>query len=344
MNTGITCKVWNIQGNTATKNASSQLGDSIDYILNDLKTEYKMSMDGSPINDLVGQLGRECKYVQNDIKTVSGAYTGSRNLISTDVKGAVEEMMELKNFYQKTDGRAALHGVISLCENESSITNAASLMELCESVLADVFPNNQAIFGVHTDTDNLHIHFIINSVGLDGRKIHQDDKFIKTVLQPSVNKHAKRLGFTPNEKWEKEEEEKKKTFTEIKIALRKNIDLAIEKSTNFEEFILYMQNAGYTVNVGKYISIKNNDMGKAIRTHNLGVTYTKDAIVERISTRKEAFHSVVINDYTMDSGIDDVFIAHTSKLKKYAEMKPEEKKLILSSKIKRFFQQQRKGE
>lgn len=329
-NSGITCKVWNIKGETATRSTSTQLGDSIGYVLNNEKTECKLGLETSPISDPLGQIGRECKYIQNDIKTLSGALVGSKNLFSTNVADSVAEMMEIKEFYQKKGGRAALHGVISLCENESEVKNASALMSLCEKVLEEVFPNNQAIFAVHTNTDNLHIHFLINSVGLDGKKIHQDDQFIKKVLHPCVNKYARVYGFTPNEKWEIEKEELKKSFTELKISLRKSIDIVIEKSNNFDEFIELLEKDGYTVNVGKYISIKSEDMGKAIRTHNLGTSYSRDSIVERILNRRNAFEKITINDYVMAEQVDAVFTPQIVQMKRYAEMDQEQKQYVIS--------------
>ena len=113
--------------------------------------------------------------------------------------------MYIKKFFRKTDGRAALHGIISLPEEQSQIENAPKLMMLCESVMKEIFPDHQVIFAVHTNTENLHIHFIVNSVGLSGKKIHQDNKFMKEVLHPCINKYARQLGFTPNEKWDRKE-------------------------------------------------------------------------------------------------------------------------------------------
>ena len=327
MNNGIVCKVWNIQGHTETKNAPAQLGDSIEYILNDEKVDCKLEMLGSDISDPFGQLGRECKYIQNDIKTVAGAYVGSRNLVSTDVKAAVREMMEVKEFYGKTDGRAALHGLISLSEVESGISNASLLMRMCEDVLKEVFPNNQAIFGVHTNTENLHIHFIVNSVGLDGRKIHQNDKFIKDVLQPCVNKYAQKYGFTPNEKWKNVKEAQ--TFTELKITIRKKIDLAIEQSTDFNSFVGVLRKEGFVVNVGKYVSLKKEGMRKAVRTHALGGNYSKDAIINRIATRRAEFGKIEVNSYVIEKKTEGVFNPSLLKMKRYRDMEPEEKGYVL---------------
>ena len=88
-NSGITCKVWNIKGETATRSTSTQLGDSIGYVLNNEKTDCKLGLEGSPITDPLGQIGRECKYVQNNIKTLSGALVGSKNLFSTNVNDSL---------------------------------------------------------------------------------------------------------------------------------------------------------------------------------------------------------------------------------------------------------------
>lgn len=330
MQNGIICKVWNIQGKTNTKNASSQIKDSIGYILNDEKVDITLSMKGRPINDPASQLGRECKYVENDVKTVEGAFVGTRNLISSDIKQAVSEMMDVKNFYEKTDGRAALHGIISLPESESDIKNAASLMKLCEEVMAEVFPNNQVIFAVHTNTENLHIHFIVNSVGLDGKKIHQDDKFMRNVLHPCVNKYAKKYGFTVNEKWKKNEKPEKDIFIQNKIMLRNAIDRAIEKSDDFEGFVDHLRKENLIVNVGVHISLRDGEMKKAIRTHQLGPNYTKDAIVERIFTRKEAFQKSEISSVTSGIGKTSVsFHPEYNTMKQYKSMNPDEKEYVL---------------
>lgn len=85
--------------------------------------------------------------------------------------------------------------LISLPEEESDSVNASKLMQLCSDVLKDIFPNNQAVFAVHTNTDNLHVHVIVNSVGLNGRKIHQDNNFVSKVLQPCINKYANGIIF-----------------------------------------------------------------------------------------------------------------------------------------------------
>ncbi len=325
MSKGIICKVWNISGNTSSKTAKKNLGDSIDYILNDEKTDAIIGNLNTFSNE---QLLREVTYVENDLKTLHGAYIGSYNLKSTNVKEAVSEMMDVKKFYGKTDGRSALHGVISLEEIDSSPENAPKLIAMCKDVLQAVFPNNQAIFAVHTNTDNLHIHFIVNSVGLNGYKIHQPEGFIRNVLQPQVNRFAEKYGFTPNPLWTMGQKEKS-DFVINKINMRRLIDMAIEDSDTMEEFVEFMEMAGYKVNAGKYISLKNDDMKKALRTYQLGPNYTTDAIIERMLNKRAEIAMGEVGDYvpSNDNNID-MFVGQ-GKLKRYKDMTRLEKKRVI---------------
>ncbi len=331
MNEGIVCKVWNISA-TKKKGSKSQLSDSINYIFDDEKTEAKLSAESiEQFNKK--QLGRECRYIENDIKTVDGAYIGVQNLVSSDVHGAVKEMMDVKKFYGKMDGRTALHGIISLPVEESDKDRAPDLMALCSDVMKKIFPNHQAVFAVHTNTDNLHIHFIVNTVGLDGKKIHMPNNFISDVLQPCINEYAEKYGFTPNAEWNKAKTHKVSDYVSLKMILREAIDLAIESSESFEDFQENMVHMGYKINCGKYISLANSDMDKAIRTYQLGGNYTKEAIIERIMSRKLAFEQFYGKDTlraTMArSEIQDVFVPVIGTMKKYRDMRPDEREYVL---------------
>lgn len=322
MSGGIVVKVWNITGDSVKKGTKAQLADSVGYILNSEKTVAQIELN--PLD----QLTRECKYVENDLKTFDGAYVGGHNVTSTDVSHAVDEMMKVKKFFDKQNGRAALHMLISLPEEESDPSNASRLMQLCSDVLKEIFPNNQAVFAVHTNTDNLHVHVIVNSVGLNGKKIHQDKNFVSKVLQPCVNKYANWYNFSPNSKWEKKESTSAYKYPQLKAELRNAVDLAIENADSFEEFLKNLNDQGVKVRVGKHISLCVPGQQKAIRTHNLGTNYTRDAIVEKIQTKREKFILADIGNYAA-TPTDDVFSPTIVKLKKYKDMTATEKKKMI---------------
>lgn len=322
MSSGIVVKVWNIKGQSIAKGTKEQLADSVGYILNDEKTVVHTELNS------LDQLTRECKYVENDLKTFDGAYVGGHNVTSTNVTLAVNEMMNVKKFFDKQDGRAALHMLISLPEEESDSVNASKLMQLCSDVLKDIFPNNQAVFAVHTNTDNLHVHVIVNSVGLNGRKIHQDSNFVSKVLQPCINKYAKWYNFTPNSKWEKKEKVSSYKYPQLKAVLRNAIDVAIENADSFDDFVQNLNEQGIDTRIGKHISLCIPGQRKAIRTHNLGSNYTRDAIIEKIITKREKFVLTDVGNYT-HSGPENIFTPTVVKMKKYKDMTDAEKKQII---------------
>lgn len=325
---GIICKVWNIKGNTSAnkKTTAAQVKDSISYILNDEKTHSALIMTGSPINDPAAQIERECQYIENDIKTVNGALVGVNNLKSSDITTAVSEMIDVKKFYGKLDGRAALHGVISIDSSLHTSDDASKLLQLCHDVMDEVFPDHQSIFAVHTNTDNLHVHFIVNSVGLNGKKIHQDKNFVKQVLQPCVNKYAEKYGFPINEEWKKKYENPTMSFSNLKIKYRSCIDEAIEESDSFEDFLKCLNDKGISANLGKYLSLRFKNQKKAIRSGRLGYNYSVDMIVERIRTKKDPLTTTAVSDLISEHSVDELEHQPYRKMKRYADMSPDEKR------------------
>ena len=190
---GIVAKIWNITAGSNTRSASAQIGSSIEYIENPEKVG--VVLDIANVNQLTNQL----TYVTDEVKTVDGLYIGGRHIV--DFHNATNEMMQVKEFYGKLDGRVAMHGIISLSSEESNPDNAGKLMLLLNDFMAKLFPEHQVVYAVHTNTENLHIHFVVNTVGLDGKKIHMDRSFMKKIFEPTLNQFAAQYGFTPNEKW-----------------------------------------------------------------------------------------------------------------------------------------------
>lgn len=315
---GIVVKVWNVNAGSRGRSTPAQMSSSVDYIFNDEKCALEMS------GDSLSQMGRELHYVVNDLKTLEGLYVSGRHII--DLDHAVDEMIQVKEYYGKNSGRLALHGTISLDAEESDPKNAGKLMELINDLMAEIFPNHQCVFAVHTNTDNLHIHFIVNTVALDGKKIHMEKSFMKKEFQPAINRLAKKYGFTPNEEWGKEQKSDIMPIKDRKIFLRKKIDLAIEESEDFDSFVKLLREEGITVNVGKYISLKNSEMARPMRTYQLGKEYSVDAIRDRIRSKRYDFVRLEMEAHIKGVESSDVMLYTPRVVKKYKDMSEEEKR------------------
>lgn len=271
---GIVGKVWNIKAGSQGRSSSAQIGDSIDYITNCEKCDVKIG------GEEFLQIGRELTYITNDVKTLQGLYVGGIHI--SDVSNAMNEMMEVKKFYGKAGGRIALHGIISLSKEESDSQNAGKLIYLLNDLMQEIFPQNQVVYAVHSNTENLHIHFIANTVGLDGKKIHMDKSFMRKIFEPTLNQLADKYGFTPNESWTKEIIKDVMPIVERKMQLRKILDIAIEESEDFKSFLENLRKENLIVNVGKHLSLQLPDMSKRMRSYQLGSAYTIEKIVDRI--------------------------------------------------------------
>lgn len=307
---GIVGKIWSIgSSGGSVKNISS----SVDYITNEEKCDYTLK---NTMKNVIG-------YVSNDVKTVKGAYIGYKYIL--DEKSIPNEMMAIKAFYGKDTGRNALHGIISLDADESDINNAGKLMMLCSEFLQEVYPNHQAIYAVHTDTDNLHVHFVVNTVGLDGKKIHMDKGFMRNVFQVNLNKLALKYGFSPNESFG-EKERDVKTLKDRKIYLRDVIDRGIEISDNFTELVNYLRKRDISVNVGKHMSLKAKGMNKAMRTYQLGTLYSIDAIKNRILEKREPFDEFNVSKNKVEVVEPGISTYISKSLKKYKDMTDEDKR------------------
>ena len=315
---GIVAKIWNIKEGTMGRGAAVQITDSISYITNSEKC------DGVIVNDDFMQVGREVSYVINDIKTLQGLYVGGRHI--SDIQNATNEMMQVKEFHNKLGGRVALHGIVSLPVGESGKENAGKLMMLADDLLEEIFPDHQAIYAVHTNTENLHVHFVVNTVALNGRKIHMDHNFMRKVFDPYLNKLARQYGFSPNMAWEEEKEPDEIKFSDRVIKLRQIVDTAIEWSDDFDSFLHNLRSQGIQVNCGKYLSLRMDGMPRAIRSFRLGSRYTIDAIRDRLLGKREELIRSEVGDHIFAGGSPAQIYVKTTPLKKYADMDAEEKK------------------
>lgn len=318
---GIVAKIWNISVGSGSRSAAAQISSSIEYIENPEKVGVVLDIDNA--NLLTNQL----TYVTNDVKTMDGLYVGGRHIV--DFSNATNEMMQVKEFYGKLGGRVATHGIISLDREESDPKNAGKLMLLLNDFMTELFPEHQVVYAVHTNTENLHIHFVINTVGLDGKKIHMDRSFMKKVFEPTLNKLAEKYEFTPNEKWRRDVVEDKMPIAKRKILLRKLIDHAIEQTDDIESFIAYLRADGLEVNVGKHISVEMDDMTRPMRTNQLGENYTPQAIVRRLATKQAPLIWNSVGEHSHYLSKRELVNFTPTKMKKYKDMSKEEKQKAL---------------
>ena len=130
----------------------------IDYAENPDKTIDKKYVD----RDLYAAL----QYVSNDKKTDERMYVSG---INCNVRRAYERMTATKKRFGKTGGNVAYHGYQSFQTSEVTPKKAHKIgLETARRMWGE---NYEIVVTTHLNTDNLHNHFVVNSVSFKtGRK------------------------------------------------------------------------------------------------------------------------------------------------------------------------------
>ena len=136
----------------------SRLKEVIDYAENPDKTIDKKYVD----SDLFAAL----QYAADDKKTDERMYVSG---INCNAKRAYERMTATKKRFGKTGGNVAYHGYRSFQTGEVTPEEAHKIgMETTRRMWGG---NYEIVVTTHLNTDNIHNHFIINSVSFKtGRK------------------------------------------------------------------------------------------------------------------------------------------------------------------------------
>lgn len=235
---------------------------------------------------------RTLKYVTQPEKTQDGALVFC-NQCSTDWQLANLQMEAHRKKCGKEDKILAHHGYVSFPGNEVTPEKA---LEIAEEFMEGYFKNHQYLGSVHVDTDNVHFNFVINSVGLDGKKylgkketLHEVRAWVDTCcekhgLSVVKSKENKKVAY---KEWMEE-----KQGGSWKGIIKADIDQAISKSENFEQFLNNMKDQGYYIKHGenvKHMVFKKGGMERGSRGSTLGNEYTEESIKTRIKLKEFNF-------------------------------------------------------
>lgn len=149
----------------------------------------------------------------------------------------------------------------------------------------------EVVVTTHLNTDNLHNHFVVNSVSFKtGRKFENhisDHHRLREISDAvcldygkSVLKETSFYGGEKQDYWLKKQGDL--THREL---LKRDIDAALAQSTNFKAFELRLKDLGYEIRQDErfaHYSVKAPDWQRAVRLDRLGKAYTPQAIRKRL--------------------------------------------------------------
>lgn len=82
-----------------------------------------------------------------------------------------EAYLFVQDWFGKTEGRRVMHMMVSFPKK----TDIIEVESYAKKMVMEIGKRYQLVWGVHTDTSNLHIHLAINAVSyVDGKKITEE--------------------------------------------------------------------------------------------------------------------------------------------------------------------------
>lgn len=210
---------------------------------------------------------------------------------------------ELNGDYSKTGGanNLAYHMVQSFALEDNKKVTPEEIHELGKQFVERFLQGkHEYVIATHVDKGHIHNHIIFNATSHKDYKKFRSQPY-KTVakIREISDKICEENGLSVIQnkgigKSYKEWQITKSGEITWKDTIKNKIDEIIPKVNSFKEFVSQMKSAGFDVKQGKHISFKAPEQERYVRGKRIGENYTKDKIIERISTEKNIAKNTVI--------------------------------------------------
>ena len=246
-------------------------------------------------------VNKSIAYILNPKKTEGMLLTTSINC-TTDPEDAYLQMKMIYEHYSRRSydepinktGKSsvkAIHYIMSFADSENVTPEYA--FKAAKAFVRNTFGDDaQAVIAVHTDTDHTHCHIILNAYSISGRRYYDNRTTLRYVREHD-NGVCRALGITPALNFEGKgrsmyynEWEHRKNGTSWKQHIREEIDRLIPEVKSLDELLQILEERGYEIKRGKYISVKAPGQQRAVRTKTLGEEYTEESLIMRIQYRE----------------------------------------------------------
>ena len=136
----------------------------------------------------------------NDLKSVL-EYVGDKAKTTSELSGGYccdskfpyDDMLVTKQLHRKTDGKQYEHYVVSF--NPDDAIDAETAFNVVSDIVRH-YNRNQSFWAVHTNTEHLHAHVVMNSVSSKGNKFRQWKPQLND-FRSYINAICKKYGINP---------------------------------------------------------------------------------------------------------------------------------------------------
>ena len=160
-------------------------------------------------------------------------------------------------------------------------------MELAKEILDGKY---EFVLTTHIDRGHIHNHVIWNAVSFTDHKHYHSNKRSYYEIRRASDRLCKEHGLSvivPGQEKGKSyvEHQAVRNGTSYKAKLKSTIDRLLPACTDLEDLLRRLQEEGYEIRRGKYISCRASDQERFTRLKTLGIDYTEEALAARIAGR-----------------------------------------------------------
>ena len=146
------------------------------------------------------------------------------------------------------------------------------------------------MIATHIDKGHCHNHIIFNAVNYVDFHAYRSNKRTYRELRQLSDEICKEHGLSvippsQNKGMDYKEYTEAKRGTSWKQKLKQTIDRLVITAKDYDDFLRLMQEAGYEIKTGKYISFRAEGQERFTRSKTIGESYTEERIKERIAGR-----------------------------------------------------------
>lgn len=254
-----------------------RLKEVIDYANNPDKTTAKEYLDE--------ELYAAIRYVENDDKTDQTMFVSA---INCSKHNAYNEIIAVKRRFGERGKNIAYHGYQSFAAGEVTPAEAHAIgMETARKMWGARY---QVVVTTHLNTDNIHNHFVINSVSfVDGKKFRNgigdrlELRKISDAICAARNKSViQSHKFYSNKKEYWIRNSGKLTHRDM---LRRDVDEALSKCCTFKDMEYYLKCLGYRFERDfryEHPSVIADGWKRVVRITSLGENYSREAMRQKL--------------------------------------------------------------
>ena len=199
-------------------------------------------------------------------------------------------------------------------------------LELAKEILGGKY---EFVLTTHIDRGHIHNHVIWNAVSFTDHKHYHSSKRSYHEIRRASDRLCKEHGLSviiPGQEKGKSyvEHQAVKSGTSYKAKMKAAIDRLLPACINLEDMLRRLQEEGYEIRRGKYISCRASNQERFTRLKTLGVDYMEEALAARIAGRSRPSKRPKAQDGSIQriaiiQGNQSPGLQHWAKLQKLKE-------------------------